>query len=81
MIDKKGRVTIGSVSLFANSIDFLEDTSVNCLILVALAWSARSRARVGMALSGILLAPGLATLWTAGRSSWPRYRDSRYRYR
>jgi Co/Zn/Cd efflux system component len=58
-------LTIGSVSLFADSIDFLEDTSVNCLILVALGWSSRSRARVGMALSGILLAPGLATLWTA----------------
>jgi Co/Zn/Cd efflux system component len=53
------------VSLFADSIDFLENASVNCLILVALAWSARWRARVGMALSGILLAPGLATLWTA----------------
>jgi Co/Zn/Cd efflux system component len=58
-------LAIGSVSLFADSIDFLENASVNCLILVALAWSARWRARVGMALSGILLAPGLATLWTA----------------
>jgi Co/Zn/Cd efflux system component len=56
---------IGSVSLFADSIDFLEDTSVNLLILVALAWSARARARVGMALALMLLAPGLATLWMA----------------
>ena len=56
---------IGSVSLFADSIDFLEDASVNFLILVALGWSARKRARVGMALAGILLVPGLATLWTA----------------
>lgn len=56
---------IGSVSLFADSIDFLEDASVNLLILVALAWSARRRARVGMALAAILLLPGLATLWTA----------------
>ena len=29
---------IGSVSLFADSIDFLEDTSLNLLILVALGW-------------------------------------------
>lgn len=58
-------LTIGSVSLFADSIDFLEDTSVNFLILVALGWTARKRARVGMALAGILLIPGLATLWTA----------------
>src|ERR1700724_1501539 len=56
---------IGSVSLFADSIDFLEDASINLLILVALGWTARKRARVGMALAGILLVPGLATLWTA----------------
>jgi Co/Zn/Cd efflux system component len=56
---------IGSVSLFADSIDFLEDASVNFLIVVALSWTARKRARVGMALAGILLVPGLATLWTA----------------
>jgi Co/Zn/Cd efflux system component len=58
-------LAIGSVSLFADSIDFLEDTSVNFLIAIALAWSAARRARVGMALAGILLVPGLATLWTA----------------
>ncbi len=56
---------IGSVSLFADSIDFLEDASVNFLILMALSWSAARRARVGMVLAGILLIPGLAALWTA----------------
>ena len=56
-------LAIGVVSLFADSIDFLEDASVNFLIAIALAWSATSRARVGMALAGILLIPGLATLW------------------
>jgi len=58
-------LAIGSVSLFADSIDFLEDTSVNFLIFAALGWSAIRRARVGMVLAGILLVPGLATLWTA----------------
>lgn len=58
-------LAIGSVSLFADSIDFLEDASVNFLIAIALGWSATNRARVGMALAGILLIPGLATLWTA----------------
>lgn len=58
-------LTIGSVSLFADSVDFLEDASVNLLILMALGWTARSRARVGMGLAGILLVPGLATLWMA----------------
>jgi Co/Zn/Cd efflux system component len=58
-------LAIGSVSLFADSVDFLEDTSVNFLIAVALGWSAISRSRLGMALAGILLIPGVATLWTA----------------
>jgi Co/Zn/Cd efflux system component len=58
-------LAIDSVSLFADSIDFLEDASLNFLIAIALGWSATSRARVGMALAGILLIPGLATLWTA----------------
>jgi len=56
---------IGSVSLFADSIDFLEDAAVNFLIILSLSWSARHRARVGMLLAGILLIPGLATLWAA----------------
>jgi Co/Zn/Cd efflux system component len=58
-------LAIDSVSLFADSVDFLEDASLNFLIAIALGWSATSRARVGMALAGILLIPGLATLWTA----------------
>jgi Co/Zn/Cd efflux system component len=58
-------ISIASVALFADSIDFLEDTSVNLLVLFALGWSLRARSRVGMALAVILLAPGLAALWTA----------------
>jgi len=58
-------LAIGSVSLFADSVDFLEDASINFLIAIAIGWSATSRARVGMALAGILFIPGLATLWTA----------------
>lgn len=58
-------LAIGSVSLFADSIDFLEDASVNVLILLALGWSVRARARVAMGLAAALLVPGLATLWTA----------------
>src|ERR1700730_11460079 len=58
-------LAIGSVSLFADSIDFLEDTAVNFLILLALDWSARNRPRLCMVLAGVLLVPGVATLWTA----------------
>lgn len=56
---------IGSASLLADSADFFEDASVNLLIFVAMAWSAKNRARVGMAMSIILLAPAIAFLWTA----------------
>jgi Co/Zn/Cd efflux system component len=56
---------IGSVSLFADSVDFLEDAAVNFLIVVALGWSVRSRARVGMALAAILPVPAIATIWMA----------------
>ncbi len=55
---------IGSVSLFADSVDFLEDAAVNFLIFAALGWSMRRRAKVGKILSLILLAPALALLWT-----------------
>lgn len=56
---------IGSVSLFADCIDFLEDTSVNLLIVIALGWSLKNRARVGMLLAAVLLIPTAALLWTA----------------
>lgn len=56
-------LAIGSVSLFADSVDFLEDAAVNLLILMALGWSAKQRARVGMLLAGVLLLPALAMLW------------------
>lgn len=55
-------LSIGSVSLFADSVDFLEDASVNLLIFFALAWTPITRARVGMVLAGILLVPALALL-------------------
>ncbi|MET0531240.1 MAG: cation diffusion facilitator family transporter [Microvirga sp.] len=64
-------LAIGSVSLFADSIDFLEDASINLLILLALGFTPLMRARVGMALAGILLVPGLATLWMA----WDKFME------
>lgn len=48
---------IGSVSLFADSVDFLEDASVNLLIWAAFVWSLKSRARVGMGLAGVFSSP------------------------
>ena len=60
---------IGSVSLFSDSVDFLEDASVNILIVLALNWAPQARARLGMVLAGILLAPALAILW----SLWSKF--------
>jgi Co/Zn/Cd efflux system component len=56
---------IGSVSLLADSIDFLEDASINGIILLALGWGVVWRRRVGMVLAGVLLVPGLTTAWAA----------------
>ena len=58
-------IAIGSVSLFADSVDFLEDASINILIAAGLGWSAQNRARLGMVLAGVILVPVAATLWTA----------------
>jgi len=60
-------LAIGSVSLFADSIDFLEDASLNLLILLGLGWTAPRRRLLGKIMAGILLVPALATLWTAAQ--------------
>ncbi len=56
---------IGSVSLFADSADFMEDAAVNLLIVFALGWPLIWRARAGFVMAGIALAPALFALWTA----------------
>lgn len=58
---------IGSLSLLADSADFFEDAAVNFLVIAALGWSARRRAQTGMFLSGVLLLPAVAFLWTLAR--------------
>jgi Co/Zn/Cd efflux system component len=57
-------IKIASVSLFADSVDFLEDTAVNLLIFVALGWTAARRAKAGMVLAGLMAVPALAFLAT-----------------
>lgn len=58
-------LTIGSVSLFADSVDFLEDAAVNLLIYAAIPWPVRRRAIVGSVLAFVILIPAVATIWTA----------------
>ncbi|MGH1418279.1 MAG: cation transporter [Hyphomicrobiaceae bacterium] len=56
---------IGSVSLFADSVDFLEDAGLNLLVLFALGWSIAARRRLGIMLAGLILLPAAAALWVA----------------
>jgi Co/Zn/Cd efflux system component len=58
-------LTIGSVSLFADSVDFLEDAAINLLIFAAILWTARRRSTVGSVLAFVILIPAIATIWTA----------------
>lgn len=53
---------IGSVALFADSIDFLEDASVNILIFVAMGWSLLARKRLSKFFAILLLVPAISVL-------------------
>lgn len=64
-------LAIGSVSLFADSADFLEDASINLLALAGLNWPQRRRALLGKVMAAILVAPSLAALWMA----WRKFND------
>ncbi len=55
---------IGAVSLFADSVDFLEDMAMSLLVLAAMRLSPLMRARIGFGLAGVLLAPVIAFLAT-----------------
>jgi Co/Zn/Cd efflux system component len=59
----------GSVSLLADSVDFLEDTAINLLIFIALGWPMARRAIVGKVMAAILLVP--ATV--AGLEAFQRF--------
>lgn len=61
---------IGSVALFADSVDFLEDCGVNLLLVLALRWGGAARARAGMVMAGLILLPSLATLAQAIAKFW-----------
>lgn len=58
-------LTAGSVSLLADSVDFLEDTAVNLLIFVALGWPLARRAVMGKAMAVLILGPAAVAAWKA----------------
>jgi Co/Zn/Cd efflux system component len=58
-------VAAGSVSLLADSVDFLEDTAINLLIFTALGWPLARRAALGKAMALIVLGPAAVAGWEA----------------
>ncbi len=54
-----------SVALIGDSVDFLEDASVNILIAFAIGWSLKKRKYASYAFALFLLVPGTAFLWNA----------------
>ncbi len=64
-------LAIGSVSLFADSTDYLEDAAINLLILAGVNWPPQRRALLGKVMAGIILLPALAALWMA----WRKFND------
>ena len=56
-------LNIRSVSLLADSIDFIEDASINFLIFFAISLTLAKKAKVSIILSIIMLLPGLTALW------------------
>lgn len=62
-----GGFIANSQALKADSLDFLGDGSITFVGLLALAWSAATRARIAL-VQGIFL--GLLGLWVIGMASW-----------
>ena len=65
LIEFSSAVKINSVSLFADSIDFLEDTFVNLLIFFSYLMTSTLRPKISKVLVIIILLPGLTALWAA----------------
>lgn len=55
----------GSVSLLADSVDFLEDAAINLLIFAALGWPLARRAVMGKVMAVVILGPAVVAGWTA----------------
>ena len=55
-------LAIGSVSLLADSLDFLEDGFITLLVFLSVRWTRKTRARLGRMFALIILIP---SIWTA----------------
>lgn len=63
-------LAIGSVSLLADSVDFLEDTAINVLIVIALGWSIGAQAVAGRVMAGLILVPAAVAAWQVVEKSF-----------
>jgi len=54
-----------SVALVGDSVDFLEDASINILIALAIGWSLKRRQQTSYFLALFLLIPGISFFWNA----------------
>lgn len=63
-VEFSAAVAIGSASLFADSVDFLEDTAINLLVFFAVAWPAARRRTAGSVLAALILIPAIAAIVT-----------------
>lgn len=62
VVEIAAALSIRSVALVADSVDFFEDFAVNLLIFVALGWPLARRARVGKVIAGIIVLPAIAAI-------------------
>lgn len=56
---------LGSVSLMADAVDYLEDTAINLLVALAVTWPIARRARVGRVMAMLVLLPAAYACWHA----------------
>jgi Co/Zn/Cd efflux system component len=56
-------LVIGSAALIADAADFLEDSGIYSLAVLAIGWSTRNRARAGAAMGCMMTGVGLVALW------------------
>lgn len=56
-------LTIGSAALLADAMDFLEDTGLYGIAVVAIGWSALGRANAGLVMAAAMAAVGGVAVW------------------
>jgi Co/Zn/Cd efflux system component len=70
-------LVIGSAALIADAADFLEDSGMYSLAVLAIGWGARNRPRAGAAMGCMMTGVGLVALWqVVERLRWGGARSS-----